>query len=151
MDNMEKIIIGHRAEFDVVSVPSGSKERFMSKVNEKKRRQRTRIITLTLTGMAAACTAVLIALSTPDITRELQQHHIRLADKEIQIIEIAERLFPEEMDMIIGTAKSITGDTIALEDLLPEEISEKERSRILREYYETKLSALEMLIAQYTE
>lgn len=151
MDNMERIIIGHRDELDAAPVPTGSKERFMSKINEKKRRQRTRIITLTLTSMAAACTAILIALSTPDITRELQQHHIRLAEKEIQIIEIAEKQFPEEMDLIIGTAKSITGDTIALEDLLPEEISEKERSRILREYYETKLSALEMLIAQYTE
>ena len=37
MDNMERIIIGHRSEFDEAPVPSDSKARFMAKVNERKR------------------------------------------------------------------------------------------------------------------
>lgn len=151
MDKMERIIIGHRSEFDVTSVPSGSKARFMAMVNERKRIRKNKVFAMTLAGMAAACAAIMISLSYHDVSLELHRHHTRLAEKEIQIIELAERDFPEEMEMIIGTARSITGDTIALEDLLPEEISERERCRILREYYNTKISALDRLMAQYTE
>lgn len=151
MDKMERIIIEHRSEFDEAPVPSGSKARFMAKVNERKRIRKTRVVSMTLIGMAAACAGIVISLSHHDVSRELHRHHARLAEKEIQIIKLAEREFPEEMEMIICTARSITGDTIALEDLLPEVISERERCRILKEYYDTKLSALDRLMAQYTE
>lgn len=151
MDKMERIIIGHRSEFDEAPVPSGSKARFMAKVNERARIRKIRTIAMALTGIAAAYAAVIISLSFHDVSRELHRHHTRLAEKEIQIIEFAERDFPEEMELIIGVARSITCDTIALEDLLPKEISGRERSRILREYYNTKLSALDRLMAQYTE
>ena len=151
MDKIETIITGHRSGSYAEPIPSGSKERFMAKVNAHTRIRRIKAIILKSAGMAAACAAVFISLSHPNISRELQRHHTRLVEKEIVLIEIAERGFPDEKDIIIGTAKAITGDAIALEELLPEEISDKEKSRILREYYETKLSALDRLMARYSE
>ena len=66
---------------------------------------------------------------------------------ENEILTIVETEYPEETDMIMNTLRTITADAIPLEEQLPEELSTKEKSRILNEYYDLKYSALENLMA----
>lgn len=156
MDNMEKYIAEHRHEFDSDAVPAGSRERFMAAAlaqkQEQKRRKRARVLSLSSAGLAAACAAVMmVPFSQPDLSRELERQHRRLADKENEIMILADKEFPQEKEMIISTIRAILIEAIPLEDQLPDEISAKEKSEILTSYYDRKYAALENLMTQYIE
>lgn len=153
MDQIEKYIVEHRAEFDS-SAPAGSKERFLAaaQAQAQKRRRRARVISLSFAGLAAACTAVFMVLfSQPDLSHELERHHKRLAEKESEIMILAEQEFPQEKELILNTIRAILVEAIPLEDQLPEELSVKEKSEILKSYYDRKYAALENLMTQYIE
>ena len=115
-------------------------------------RRHTRVLSLSLAGLAAACIAVFMVLfSQPDLSRELERQHKRLAEKESEIMILADQEFPQEKEMIINTIRSILIEAIPLEEQLPEEISMKEKSEILKSYYDRKYAALENLMTQYIE
>ena len=153
MDKIEKYIAEHRSEFDS-SAPAGSRERFMAaaQAQAQKRRRRARVISLSFAGLAAACTAVFMVLfSQPDLSHELERHHKRLAEKESEIMILADQEFPQEKELILNTIRAILVEAIPLEEQLPEEISVKEKSEILKSYYDRKYAALENLMTQYIE
>lgn len=156
MDQIEKYIVEHRAEFDFEAAPSGSRERFMAaaqaQAQAQQRRRRTRVLSLSFAGLAAACTAVFMVLfSQPDLSHELERHHKRLAEKESEIMILAEQEFPQEKEFILNTIRAILVEAIPLEDQLPDEISVKEKSKILKSYYDRKYAALDNLMTQYIE
>ena len=153
MDKIEKYIAEHRSEFDS-STPAGSRERFMAaaQTQAQKRRRRARVIILSFAGLAAACTAVFMVLfSQPDLSHELERHHKRLAEKESEIMILADQEFPQEKELILNTIRAILVEAIPLEEQLPEELSVKEKSEVLKSYYDRKYAALENLMTQYIE
>lgn len=152
MDNIEKYIAEHRHEFDSDVAPSGSRERFMAAAQAQKRRRRARMFSISFAGLAAACTAVFMVLfSQPDLSHELERHHKRLAEKESEIMILADQEFPQEKESILNTIRAILVEAIPLEEQLPEELSVKEKSEILKSYYDRKYAALENLMTQYIE
>ena len=152
MDQIEKYIVEHRHEFDFEAAPSGSKERFMDAAQALKRRRSARVLSLSFAGLAAACTAVFMVLfSQPDLSHELERHHKRLAEKESEIMILADQEFPQEKELILNTIRAILVEAIPLEEQLPEELSVKEKSEILKSYYDRKYAALENLMTQYIE
>lgn len=156
MDKIEKYIVEHRQEFDSDAAPAGSRERFMAAAQAlaqaQKRRRRARVLSLSLAGLAAACIAVFMVLfSQPDLSRELERQHKRLAEKESEIMILADQEFPQDKEMIINTIRAILVEAIPLEEQLPEEISMKEKNEILKSYYDRKYAALENLMTQYIE
>lgn len=158
MDKMEKYITAHRHEFDADVLPAGSRERFMATVQAngvvqaQKRRKRARALSLSFAGLAAACAAVMTVLfSQPDLSRELERQHRRLAVKESEIMILADKEFPQDKELIVSTIRAILIEAIPLEDQLPDEISVKERNEILKSYYNRKYAALENLMTQYIE
>lgn len=152
MDKIEKYIADNRQDFDEAVLPAGSRVRFMAAVMEQKRRKRARFISLSSAGLAAACAAVVMVLfSQPDLSRELERQHRRLAEKQNEIMILADQEFPQDKELIITTIRAILIEAIPLEDQLPDEISLKEKSEILRSYYDRKYSALENLMTHYIE
>ena len=154
MDKIKKYIVEHRHEFDFEAAPSGSRERFMAaaQAQAQKRRRRTRVLSLSFAGLAAAYTAVFMVLfSQSDISRELERQHRRLAEKESEIMILADKEFPQEKELILNTIRAILVEAIPLEEQLPEELSVKEKSEILKSYYDRKYAALENLMTQYIE
>lgn len=151
MTELEKYISSNLEAFDSEPMPEGSKVRFMDAVREERRKRRVKIIRLAFTGIAAACAALTVFLAKPDISRELERHHTRLAEKESEILILAGKVYPYEADAIMSTVRSITAEAIPLEDQLPDEMSLKDRRRILKEYYNHKINALEEVMTLYTE
>ena len=156
MDKIEKYIAEHRHEFDSDAAPAGSRERFMAaaqaEAQAQQRRRRTRVLSLSFAGLTAACTAVFMVLFfQPDLSRELERQDKRLAEKESEIMILADHEFPQDKEMIINTIRAILVEAIPLEEQLPEEISMKEKSEILKSYYDRKYAALENLMTQYIE
>lgn len=147
MTELERYISSNIDAFDCEPIPEGGKERFMDSVRQERRKNRIQVLSIAFTGMAA-CTAIIMAvLVEPDISKELERHYTRMSMKENEILTIVEREYPEETDMIMNILRTISADAIPLEDQLPEELSTKEKSRILNEYYDLKYSALENLMA----
>ena len=147
MTDLQRYISSNIDAFDCEPIPEGGKERFMDAVRQERRKNRIQVLSIAFTGMAA-CTAIIMAvLVEPDISKELERHYTRMSMKENEILTIVEREWPEETDMIMNTLRTITADAIPLEEQLPEELSTKEKSRILNEYYDLKYSALENLMA----
>ena len=152
MDKIEKYIVEHRQEFDSETAPSGSRERFMAAAQAQKRRRPARVLIVSFAGLAAACAAVLTVLFfQPDLSRELERQHRRLAEKESEIMILADKEFPQDKEVILNTIRAILVEAIPIEEQLPEEISMKEKSQILRSYYDRKYAALENLMTQYLE
>lgn len=147
MTELERYISSNAGAFDSEPVPAGSRERFMARVAAQKRKRRIRFAGMLSTGIAAAA-AVMMTLIMPDISWELGRHHIRLAEQEKRIMSIVERDYPMEMENVTNIIWSITHEAIPLEDQLPDELSRRERSRILNDYYNTKHAALESLLAE---
>lgn len=151
MTELEKYISSNLEAFDSGPVPEGSKARFMDAVGTERRKSRTRVIVIAFSCIAAACAIFMIMPLGTDISRELQRHHMKLAEIETEIMVLAEKEYPYEAEAIMSTVRSITAEAIPLEEQLPDDMSMKEKSRILNEYYDQKIDALEKVITLYTE
>lgn len=147
MTELERYISSNIDAFDCEPIPEGGKERFMDAVRQERRKNRIQVLSIAFTGMAACIAIIMAVLVEPDISKELERHYTRMSMKENEILTIVEREYPEETDMIMNILRTISADAIPLEDQLPEELSTKEKSRILNEYYDLKYSALENLMA----
>lgn len=147
MTELERYISSNVEAFDCEPLPEGGKERFMDAVRQERRKNRIHMLSMAFTGMAACIAIIMAVLVEPDISKELERHYRRMAMKENEILTIVGRECPEETDMIMNTLRTITADVIPLEDQLPDELSAKEKSRILNEYYDLKYSALENFMA----
>lgn len=148
MTELERYITDNLDAFDSEPLPAGSRERFMAAVSSERRRRRIRMGYMAFSGIAAAFAAAMVLFSEPDLSKELERHHNRLAEKENEIMIMVERDYPYEKDMIRNTIRSITEEAIPLEEQLPDLLTNKEKSRILNEYYNQKYMALESLMAE---
>lgn len=157
MDDLKKYISEHRDEFDSMplssmSLPSGSKERFMAKVKRRNKVKRLGRICCTAISSAAAVLAVVAVLryetdESVNVARMVQ----KMADCEVEIMSMVELHNPYDVQVASSTIRAITDEAIPLEALLPEELPSKERVRILKEYYGRKIEALERVKTVYLE
>lgn len=150
MNNLEKYITENREAFDMAPVPDGSLDRLMSKA-----RRRTLRIRLRWTLPVAAAAAVLVLFVTGyyinDESRHLNMMLEGIALSEVEIMTLVENSFPHEVEAVGNTIRSITSEAIPMYSLLPEELSSKERRKILDEYYGAKLRALDMVRKYYAQ
>ena len=150
MSGIEDYIRENIADFDMHDIPAGSKDVFLKKMKDERRHRGLRITVSAISSMAAAA-AIVLSIVPQSLASELEKHHRRLAEKESEILILAGKVYPYEADAILSTVRSITAETIPLEDQLPDEMSLKDRRRILKEYYNHKINALEEVMTLYTE
>jgi hypothetical protein len=62
---------------------------------------------------------------------------------------LVEKVCPQEMDVVMSSIRSITFEAIPFTDQLPDELPEKERIRIIKDYYGRKIEALQDIMACY--
>ena len=148
MDNLEKYIKDNREAFDMVPVPEGSLDRLMAKTRKSTIQIRLRWIL-----PAAAAAAVLVLFVTGyhnnDECRQLNRMLEGMASTEVEIMTLVEKSCPHDLDAVENTIRSITSEAIPMYSLLPEELSTKERRKILDEYYGAKLEALDRVKEYY--
>lgn len=147
MTELERYILDNRDDFDCAPLPENSRERFMASVAAEKRKRVIRLASVASTGIAAGFAALTVLTHEPDMEKILEKHYTRLAEKELDIITLAEANHPYEMDEVLNSIHSITFEAIPLEDQLPDELSARDRARILNDYYNQKYEALETLMA----
>ena len=149
MDNLEKYIKENREAFDTAPVPQGSLDRLMAKT-----RKRTIQIRLRWILPAAAAAAVLVLFFVTGYYNNDEKRHLNrmlegIARSEVEIMSLVENSYPHDLEAVGNTIRSITAEAIPMYSLLPEELSTKERRKILDEYYGAKLEALDRVKEYY--
>lgn len=132
--------------------PSGSRERFMAKLEAEKPGRMVvnfRPVWLSAAVSAAAVVVAVIALSYSDVDRDIEKSILAMSSQEAQVIALVEEVCPQEMDIVMNSIRAITFEAIPFTDQLPDELPEKERVRIIRDYYGRKIEALQDLMACY--
>ena len=152
MDRLEQYIKENRSSFDIELPPSGSRERFMAKLEAEKPGRKVvnfRPVWLSAAVSAAAVVVAVIALSYSGVDRDIEKSILAMSRQEAQIIALVEEVCPQEMDIVMNSIRAITFEAIPFTDQLPDELPEKERVRIIKDYYGSKIEALQDLMACY--
>ncbi len=138
MDNLEKYIKDNREAFDMVPVPEGSLDRLMAKTRKRTIQIRLRRI------LPAAAVLVLFVTGYYNNDEKLHLNRILegIARSEVEIMTFVENSYPQDLEAVGNTIRSITAEAIPMYSLLPDELAPKERRKILDEYYGAKLQAL---------
>ena len=152
MDRLEQYIKENISSFDMELPPSGSRERFMAKLEAEKPGRKVvsfRPVWLSAAVSAAAVVVAVIALSYSDVDRDIEKSILAMSSQEAQVIALVEEVCPQEMDIVMNSIRAITFEAIPFTDQLPDELPEKERVRIIKDYYGRKTEALQDLMACY--
>ena len=86
-----------------------------------------------------------------EICDDIERQYRKLASKETEILTLIAETSPENLESVMNTIRAVTSEAVPLEKQLPEEMEEKSRKQILKEYYGIKYKALETILEQYTE
>lgn len=148
MDNLEKYIKDNREAFDTVPVPQGSLDRLMAK---SRRRSVRHTLSWAVPAVAAAALLVLFVTGyyNNDESRHLNKMLEGIARSEVEIMTLVEISCPQDLEAVGNTIRSITTEAIPMYSLLPDELTPKERRKILDEYYGAKLQALDRVKEYY--
>ena len=148
MDNLEKYIKDNREAFDTVPVPQGSLDRLMAK---SRRRSVRHTLRWAVPAVAAAALLVLFVTGyyNNDESRHLNKMLEGIARSEVEIMTLVEISCPQDLEAVGNTIRSITTEAIPMYSLLPDELTPKERRKILDEYYGAKLQALDRVKEYY--
>lgn len=149
MKDIERYIQENREAFERYPLPSDSKERFMNALKREKRKRMMKTIVVTFTTSVAASVVIIVSLMSTDLTKVIRHQHRLLTAKEMEVISAIETNIPYETDHVVNDIRSIMSEAIPLEELLPDELSDREKIVIIKEYYGQKSSALEHLKNQY--
>lgn len=181
MKELEQYIKENRSAFDEGNLPIGSKERFMRKLHvsgEKEKDSENKMDTMVKTGenplksnkiksidfkpiikvLGNIAAVFILAFFISHFSKEEQASTepdypslmVELGNKIISLNKESDQQTTEQM---IKAMDDIIFEAIPLADQLPDEISEEEKARILREYYKRKnegLKKIKTFLAQQT-
>lgn len=150
MSGIEKYIRENIEAFDAYPAPEGSREAFLKKVKAERSRGGLRAIVITVSSMAAAA-AIAFTFFQGSLERDIERQYRKLASKETEILTLIAETSPENLESVMNTIRAVTSEAVPLEEQLPEEMEEKSRKQVLKEYYDIKYKALETILEQYTE
>ena len=68
-----------------------------------------------------------------------------LNEKSVQINLLAQKLDPNEKDMVLNTLTELITETVPFESQLPADMDESEKSQLKQQYYCPKIQGIEKL------
>ena len=164
MDNLEKYINENLEQVNCYEMPQGHKERFIAKLEAQEaavmgpapQRQKTifwnrRRILSSASAAAVVAIGIMTALN-PAVQEKIYSYQVQKSAQQIYIeeTEIMQMLGEDELYMI-NNLKSITEEAVPLADILPVELSPKQRAEILIQYYKAKTTSLKKFKTLYAQ
>ncbi len=146
MENLEQYIKNNLEEFDSGDLPAGSRERFMTKLEDSRKRAKSRRRYLFIGPAAGIAACVLLAIfighGRDEVNGHSEHYMAILTTLNREIISLAMECDEMTADEITMATRSVIQDTIPLEEQLPDDLPEEEKEMIMREYYEKKAEGL---------
>lgn len=155
MDTLRDIMDENKEQFDVQSLPEGDTERFLAKLDKSgievdiPRRHPLRIYRAIALPAAAAVMLFLGVGIFAKVTSEENQltriyveycHEVASLSTDIQMMTAG-----DDMKMADRTVENITFEAIPFAQQLPEELPQREKVRIMKDYYTQKLDGVRRL------
>lgn len=167
MNDIEKYIKENIDSFNDSEMPMGHKERFLNKLEGEQKSGARKIVQISnnrqsgkrikfhrlvaaISSMAAVIAISLILLTPKESeTIGIQEDNIDYAELmhilESEIISLSEESNPDVAKEAIKASKRVTFEAVPLDEQLPAELSEREKARILKEYYKQKTEGLKKI------
>ena len=166
MEKLEKYINENLEQISSCEMPQGHKERFKAKLAAQVQEAREQAVQeaaelerkaphrrktafwnrrriLSTASVAAVVAIGIITALNPAVQEKIYSYQVHKSAQQIYIeeSEIMQMLGEDELYMI-NNLKSITEEAVPLADILPPELSPKQRAEILIQYYKTKTASL---------
>ena len=109
------------------------------------------IIISTLIAIAIAFIIKNISINKSDSAIEVINYAQILEQQEKEILSLTKEMDPETFAEMENTMNIILYESIPLSEQLPDELSDEEKMKILREYYKEKSNALKSLRLLYAQ
>ena len=170
MENLEKYINENLEQISSCEMPQGHKERFMAKLAAQEPAQEAsaqgsatheaplqhRKITFwnrrrIFSAVSAAVVAIgLITALSPAVQEAICTYRVQKSAQQIYIVESEiMQMLGEDEQYMINNLKTITEEAVPLADILPPELSPKQRADILIQYYKAKIASLKKFKTLY--
>lgn len=148
MNDLEKYIKDNIDSFNDSEMPIGHKNRFLKKLEEEKSPVH-RIFGIVASIAAAIVLGLFIFAPKESETIGIQEDNTDYAELmrilENEIISLSEESNPDVAKEAIKASKRVTFEAVPLNEQLPAELTEREKARILREYYKQKSEGLKKI------
>ncbi|MHC1778738.1 MAG: hypothetical protein AB9922_00695 [Bacteroidales bacterium] len=157
MKGLNELIEKGSDEFEGEELPSGHKERFLSKLEQSKALN-NRIATSnnykrTILYLAAASILAFLVISpiyfrsgeSLECPDGLADYKTLLKERSADISLMADKLDPNEKGMVMNTLNELINETVPFESQLPSEMDENEKSQLKQQYYCPKIQGVERL------
>ena len=149
MENLEQYVKENLEQMSSCEMPQRHKERFMAKLaaQEATHHQKITFWNRRRIHSAASVAAVvaigLITALNPSVQEKIYSYQVHKSAQQIYIeeTEILQMLGEDEQYMI-NNLKTITEEAVPLADILPAELTPKQRAEILTQYYKAKTASL---------
>lgn len=150
MDSFKNFIEENRADFEVDTLPSGHKERFLNKTSFSQSRKRT--YTMPYWTILAAASVILLIITIPFFVNNRissmnsGEYYSQILDKQSSRIEkMASNLRQDERLSVESTLNQLNEESVSLADQIPPSISSRERREIIKGYYSDKIDGADRL------
>lgn len=150
MDSFKNFIEENRADFEVDTLPSGHKERFLNKTSFSQSRKR--IYTMRYLTILSAASVILLIITIPFFVNNRissmnsGEYYSQILDKQSSRIEkMASNLRQDERLSVESTLNQLNEESVSLADQLPPSISSRERREIIKGYYSDKIDGADRL------
>lgn len=156
MDSLKKYITENKDRFEG-ELPEGHRERFLEKLDRCRQAQSagtpTKWTPLKQVGRIAASIAAVFVLAffignffqKESLSSTAASYRSKLEEMKNQILRLSQRAAPEMQEYTINTLENILFESVPLQEQLPEELSSREKEKILEEYYNQKMQGVKKL------
>lgn len=145
MNQLEEYVSKNAAAFDSGVLPEGAEERFLARWDAARRRRRV-AIPFAVLAVAASLAAVLFiqGTGTRDWLRKAEQTPEGIYSGYLAAVSSVWEKVGEDEEAS-ETLAILTEETVPLGEQLPSELSDAERTAILRDYYNTLLDGADRI------
>lgn len=149
MDPLKKYITENKDRFEG-ELPEGHRERFLEKLDRCRQAQPAgtpaKWSPLKQIGrIAASIAAVFVLAFFIGNFFQVASYRSKLEEMKNQILRLSQRAAPEMQEYTINTLENILFEPVPLQKQLPEELSSREKEKILKEYYNQKMQGVKKL------
>ena len=156
MDSLKKYITENKDRFEG-ELPEGHRERFLEKLDRCRQMQSAgrpvKWTPLKQVGRIAASLAAVFVLAffignffqKESLSSTAASYRSKLEEMKNQILRLSQKAAPEMQEYTINTLENILFEPVPLQEQLPEELSSREKEKILEEYYNQKMQGVKKL------
>ncbi len=153
MDKLQNFININRDILEGENIPFGDEDRFLKKFQKNSRIKLYSFLSIAASIVLFAGVTTMLMFQSPEyqLKNILKQYYKEVAMLTIEIENASSSMDKTSSLMIEQTIDNITFEAIPILSQLPDELNEKEKVKIVKEYYSQRLDGLRRLKTQISD